>query len=878
MNPAPHHESQSLAALLVARAIARGDAIAVDDGKSQLSYATLLARARALASMLAPQEGPVGILLPMQADYIVAIVAALLAGKTYVPMDDGFPESRNQRIVSHSGMSAVIVDDSTAATMQALDPAIERIPVATASGLADTPAGASAADDAPFDRIITIFYTSGSTGEPKGVCHSQSGLLYDVQYFAESHGLSEDDVHSLLFSPSVSISNRDIFATLLVGAKLSIVDLKRLGIAGALQAMHAYGITVLHCVPSAFRALFNSDDADAKAVADRIRIVRLNGDRVLQRDVEVYRRAFPRGSRLSLDLASTETRPYAAWMVDHDTPLPRPLVPVGYLRPDLHVVLLTDDGAPAAVGEVGEITVASHGLSAGYWRDEALTREKFTPSVRHPGMTEYRTGDFGRLLPDGLLEFVGRRDRQIKVRGNTLHLGEIEAAIGACPGVGDVAVVGRDDGVEIRLVAYCTGSGGDAQATTIRAWCRQHLAPAKCPADVIVSASLPMLGPGKVDLVEVGRLDAERAARQASARPATRLATNALVDAVALAWTARLGRAAYADDKTFENAGGDSLQAMVLILELERRLGRSLPNGLIDLSTRPSDLAARIEALDQAAPDAGRHAGKPTIVLFPGIYGADFASVAFARRLADEFPVLLMDYRSASGELIGPADREYVFSDFDARMAAEGVPQRLWLMGYSFGSRVAAEAARRLLNRGVDVEFVGVIDGPTDPAIAARNERNAIRQVAKPPLAKRIAADGCVLGFASGRVAASVAHRLVTRGDFKRLRDFIAWLSRLGLEAAAAQATRVAIGRTRAKAFKNLPEAPLQMPVSLFVSTAPYSESRQNPDLGWADWCAKLEVFELDGDHHEIIDEARSGNILPILRDAEARLRPIQAA
>lgn len=864
----PDSVSLSLAGSLERQAMARGDAIAVDDGDTRLSFAELLARSRALAASLISLESPIGILLPMGTDYIVAIMAALLAGKTYVPMDDSFPEKRNLRILRHSGMTAIIVDDRTAGLVKALDPAVERIPIASAQ--AAPPMALPPLEDVA-DRIVTIFYTSGSTGEPKGVCHSEAGLLYDIRHFVDTYGLGASDVHSLLFSPSVSISNRDIFGALLAGARLAIVDLKKQGIGPTLDAMRAQGVTVFHSVPSAFRALFGSGHPDAGSAIATIRLVRLNGDRVLRRDVDLYRTMFPRGARLALDLASTETRPYAAWLVDHDTPLPRPLVPVGYLRPDLHVALIGEDGLPTIGDEIGEIIVASHGLSAGYWRDEALTREKFTPSTRHPGMTEYRTGDFGRLLPDGLLEFVGRRDRQIKVRGNTVHLGEIEAALGICPGVGDIAVIGRDQGGETRIIAWCTAIGGEEQAASIRAWCRKHVAPALCPAEVIVVDALPMLGPGKVDLVELARIDGARLRAEAE----TATLETAGEDGVAQAWRERLGADSLAADASFEEAGGDSLQAMMLVLDLERRLGRQLPNGLIDLKTRPSDLSARIAALGTQGPVAPAH--RPTIFFFSGAYGADFANGSFAEALAAAFDVVLLDYRAPGAELIGPIDREDVFSDIEARLA-KGVPPRLWMMGYSMGARIAVEAARRLIERGVAVEFVAALDGPSDSLIAERVAQRGTIAPPLPPLVRRIALAGGPFGFATARMITRLAHRMVTRGDFAGLRRLSAALSRWGFKAASNEVMRVSLSRTRVKAFKNILAGPLPLPLTLFASSASYSQSRRMPDLGWTAWCQGLDIVEIDGDHQEMLEGARAGRILDVLRIAEVQLRSKRAA
>ena len=239
----------------------------------------------------------------------------------------------------------------------------------------------------------------------------------------------------------------------------------------------------------------------------------------------------------------------------------------------------------------------------------------------------------------------------------------------------------------------------------------------------------------------------------------------------------------------------------MLLLALERRLRRSLPNALIDWTTRPSELTARVQALQASTPGDASDS-RPTIFFFTGVYGSEFALVAFARQLAARFNVVVLDYRNAAPDFIGPVDREQVFHELDEHLAAGGVPERLWVIGYSIGSRVAAEAARRLLERGIAVEFIGLIDGPSDSGIAARNQRRVTSGSIRPPLAKRISSHGGLFNFFTARVATRITHGLVARDDFARVRTLAATLSRVGLKEASKQATRVALIRTRSKAFK----------------------------------------------------------------------------
>jgi amino acid adenylation domain-containing protein len=843
--------------------LAQPEAVAIDDGETVITFGEMIAQASALAQSLSGFAEPIGILLPFSAQYIVAIVAMLLAGKIYVPMDSSFPEKRNVRIVNHSGMTAVVVNDATAAIAQTLDPSVRPIAIPPPA-----PGQATYVPDAfAADRILSIFYTSGSTGEPKGVCHSEAGLAYDVDYFIEMVGLGPGDSHSLLISPAMSSANRDIFGPLLTGTRLAVVDLKRLGLSAALDSLRRQNVTVLHAVPSVFRALFGGAEADA---AGNIRVLRMGGDRVTSRDIALYRKVFPRSCRFTLGIGTTETRPYAGWFVDHDTPLDRPLPPVGFPLPGQYLTLVDDTGAVVAPDEIGEIVVASPGLSPGYWRDAALTAERFVKSVRHPGLTEYRTGDFGRWLPDGMLEFIGRRDRQIKVRGNAVNLGGIEALIGAHPAIVEAAVIARATGAETALVAYCVYEIGPDQTALIRAWCSLHLPPAFRPAEIIRVDALPKLASDKVDLIALERMDGERVRSAAAATAAVQAGVN--TDIVGQAWSELLGASSYLRDLPFEVAGGNSLQGMKLLLAIEQRLDRHLPNDLLDATTRPSELATRLAALSDAAVTRSA-AGRPTLILFPGIFGADFTMARFARRLGEHFNVVLMDYRHAGTDLFGPVDCERTFAACESAFEAAGRPPRLWVMGHSFGCRIAVEAARRLLARGIPVELVAVIDGPTENAITVRNSQRAATGAFRPPLDARIAFTGGRAAFAIAHTARFIANKLVNRGMHAQIHTLAALLSRLGLKDASLDVQRVAIARARTRAFKNVLAAPLPMPLTVFVSTAPHSLSRHIPDMGWTDWSSGVRIVKLPGDHIEIVTEPASARIVDVLVETDRTLR-----
>ena len=401
---------------IVSHAITNGDGMAVYDGATKLTYQELISWAAALSAeieALPEPESPVGIFLPSSAAYMVATLALLTAGRTSVPMDNNHPEERNRKIIGRAGLGSVIVNSKTAPLMRQIAPTLRQVLVAPARPTIALPSALRAT--ASPDSIFTISFTSGSTDEPKGVCISEKGLSHRFYNSVQELALTADDRFPIVESLSAAVCTRHALNALLVGAQVGIIDLQRNGLSVTRRLLGEFRPTVYAMVSSTFRALFGPDDAEI--LARGVRWVRLAGDVVQHSDVDLYRRRFAETCRLVVALAATETGLFALWRIDHGTPLDWPTVPVGYPARDIELELIGEDGAAVRPGEIGEIFVTGAAVAVGYWRDEALTRARFSRSTKYPGMLRYRTGDLGRFLPNGLLEFIGRRDRQVKICG-----------------------------------------------------------------------------------------------------------------------------------------------------------------------------------------------------------------------------------------------------------------------------------------------------------------------------------------------------------------------------------------------------------------------------------------------------------------------------
>lgn len=847
----PADIATTLADIVAGHARNHGTAIAVQDALGALTYAELTRLAGSVGERVAPFVAPgrpIGILLAPSTDYVAAILGLLARGICYVPLDASFPAARNAEIASRADMSAVIVDETTATAIRDSAPDIPRVPMPTL----DRCAGVGFRVTATPDDLAAIFYTSGSTGRPKGVVQNQRAVLYEVLRHCWRAGLQRGEGVALIYSPSVSGATRDLYGSLAAGARLVIVDVRSQGLSRAASIFADANVAVLHIIPGLFRAMFSEPIG---AAADRLlrglRLVHLISDRVQQSDVELFRRSFPAECRLCIDLATTETYSYASWYPDHDKVIARLLVPVGYPRTDAPVRLIDEEGAEVTPGELGEIVVSSRSLSLGYWRDPAMTAERFRQSASLRGAREFHTGDMGRLLPDGLLEFVGRKDRQTKIRGNTVHLAEIEAALAACPGVAEAAALVRVVSDPTVVAYYVAESGTSTDPAAIARCCAERLPAHMRPSELIARDSLPRLPSGKPDLVELGREDEQRVRATVTAEQPERgrFPFSGIGQVVRESWERILGPGTFDADATFEAVGGDSLKGLNLVVELERRLDRLVDWNVLDFHTTPAMLTARLlETIPEPA-SCG-----PILVLCPGIFGGDVVIAEFARRASRYFTPMIADYRWGGDWFNGDFDRERLFDRIVYAVVERIGPDRspgVWLLGNSFGGKIAVETGRRLMARGIAVDFIGVLDSvPGDP-IAAQERGGAVAQTPRSPAMHLLGAGMRKLG---AWLANGDRHRLASR-----LLSFIRLLGRSGFEASL---RREITRHARVATFRDVPDARLAGRLSLFLSNETRFDPAIYPYLGWDRFFDDIDVIAMDVPHSQFMNPANADSTI----------------
>ncbi|MEV5820363.1 amino acid adenylation domain-containing protein [Micromonospora haikouensis] len=587
-----------------------------------VSYAALAVSAGGHAALLAAAGvGPgdrVALLTPHGAPTVAAILGTLAAGAAYVPLDPGFPADRLRHMLAAARVRAVLTapehrdlaDRLAANHREPADlPEAERQPGTGSRGPADLPGTAvpasvvlttDAVTPAPLrpvpvdpDALAYVLFTSGSTGLPKAVGQTHRNLAHVVDNQIATLGIGPDDRLSLLASFSFDAAIPDLYPALLTGAAVVPVDLRRHGLAHAVDQLGKHRVTVYHSTPTVYRFLL---DALGDRRLDSVRAVLLGGEQATHADAARGRDRFAPGCVLVNGYGATEmtfAARYALPLADADPAATGPL-PIGAALPGYHVDLAGDRAEThdrADTNATGEIVVRGRHVAPGYLdrADDRFSRDA-------DGVWSYRTGDLGARLPGGDLVCLGRLDRQVKVRGFRVELTEIEAVLAAEPGVGAVRAIARGG----ELLAYARPAGPGLDPAALRAALARRLPDYALPRAVVVVDEFPLTVTGKIDerALPDPVAEATTGSEVAGQEPAT--ATERAVHDI---WCAVLGRETIARTAGFFDVGGQSLLLGVVQQRLAARFGVRLP--LLRLFENPT-IEAQARLVD--APAAPGHA------------------------------------------------------------------------------------------------------------------------------------------------------------------------------------------------------------------------------------------------------------------------------
>jgi amino acid adenylation domain-containing protein len=560
---------QSIPARFAQQVARHPDRVAVKTGQRASTYHELNRAsnrvARAILASLGHGAEPVGLLFANGIGAITALLGTLKAGRFYVPLDPAFPRSRLAAILEDSGARLLVTDVSNHHwASHLLGRRVGLLDVGMLGpGVSDEDASAMVS---PAD-LACLIYTSGSTGRPKGVMQTHRSLLHWAMVHTNDLRVTPDDRLTFLHSWSVGSSLFHLWTSLLNGAALLPFDV-RVGAGDYLARwLRQERVTLYHSIPAVFRAMAAALTGHER-FPDLCRII-LSGAPMTPDDVELYKRHFASGSILLHMMGAAEVGWVRRYFIDETTKTGSDPVPVGYAITNSEVMLLDESATEGDGATIGEIAVKSRYLASGYWRQAEQTAAKFARAPEGGDLRIYRTGDIGRMEPDGCLFHVGRKDFQVKVRGHRVETGEVERALLEHPGVKEVAAVGRTVAGDTQLVAYFVPAPGhNLNVTELRCHLKDKLPDYMIPAAYVALAALPCTPNGKLDYAALPVLDGVRPELAGAYKaPETELER-----AITLAWEEVLGLGKIGMHDNFFDLGGNSL----LLAQLHRRLQAEL--------------------------------------------------------------------------------------------------------------------------------------------------------------------------------------------------------------------------------------------------------------------------------------------------------------
>ena len=568
-NTAADYPIMYVAEMFAAQVERRPEALAVEDERQRWSYKELERRSNQLAHYLRGLgiglESRVGLLLPRSCEFMEAALAVIKAGGVYVPLDPQHPGERIGFMLDDAGASVVLTEEGlakavggSAAKVVLLDRDEPEIEAAAAEPLQV---------EVSRDNLAYIIYTSGSTGQPKGAGISHGALMNLVVWHQETYGVRYQDRASQVAGPSFDASVWETWSYLTAGASLHIAPKSVVAVPGLMVKWLVEKEISMAFLPTPLAEAILKEEWPEKS---RLRYLLTGGDRL--------HGSGSRSKRFELvnHYGPTENTVVAtSGKVESEETGRRPTI--GRAIANTEVYVLDESLQPVPVGVAGELYLSGAGLARGYWQRPSLTAEKFMPNPfsKKPGERLYRTGDLGRYLGNGELEFLERRDSQVKLRGYRIELGEIEARLREHEEVREGVVELRQGGnEEVRLVAYVVlrEGGGEESIEKVRSHLREHLPEYMVPGAFARLEQLPRTPNGKIDRRALPELDDRAVVERGFVPP-----RNQEEEIVARIWAEMLGVSRVGVTDNFFDLGGHSLVATRIVARVSSALQVEIP-------------------------------------------------------------------------------------------------------------------------------------------------------------------------------------------------------------------------------------------------------------------------------------------------------------
>jgi aspartate racemase len=693
------------------------DAVAVIFRNQELTYQELNRRANQVAHYLrrlgVEPDTLVGICVERSLEMVVGLLGILKAGGAYVPLDPQYPKQRLAFFLDDAQVSVLLTQQRLVtdlpehgARVVCLDVDAETIWTQSAE---NPVSGVTAAN------LAYVIYTSGSTGKPKGVMISHHGLCNRLLWGHEAYGLTDSDRCLQVLSLSFDFATWEIFTALVAGAQLIMAkpgghqDSNYL-----VKLIRGSAITLVGFVPSMLKAILEESEIES---CNSLKRVVCGGEEI---PVELQERLF--GTLQNVELQNTYGPTEASidvtcWVCrpENGSGSNRERVPMGRPIANAQIYILDSHLQPVPVGVQGELHIGGVGLARGYLNLRDVTAEKFIPNPfsNEPGARLYKTGDLARYLPDGNIEFLGRLDHQVKVRGFRIEPGEIEAVLRQHDGVREAIVLARKKASGDKLlVAYVVPVKENACTSgEFQTFLKQKLPAYMVPPAFVFLNSLPLTPTGKVDyhaLPDPRGQDVRAHQQYVAPRDETERV-------LCRVWCEVLGIDRVGLDDDFFAIGGHSLLAAKLFARLDEEFGRSLPLGILFSSPTVRALAEHYRVSNKTGKAstlvALSSAGSlPPVYAVPGVYGNVVAFADLSRELGSEQPFYGMQSVGLDGAQAPLESIEEMANRYIGDLQTIQSHGPYALLGACFGATVAYEMARRLLERGEEVAFLGLLD------------------------------------------------------------------------------------------------------------------------------------------------------------------------
>ncbi|WP_374747578.1 enterobactin non-ribosomal peptide synthetase EntF [Klebsiella quasipneumoniae subsp. similipneumoniae] len=835
----------TLSALVADQARKTPDAPALADANWQFSYREMRQQVVALAQLLR-QRGvkpgdSVAVALPRSVFLTLALHGIVEAGAAWLPLDTGYPDDRLRMMLEDARPSLLIASEDQLARFSDI-PGLESLcyqqPLAVA-------------DDAPLalskpDHTAYIIFTSGSTGRPKGVMVGQTAIVNRLLWMQDRYPLSADDVVAQKTPCSFDVSVWEFWWPFIAGARLVMAEPEAHRDPQAMQQFFAhYGVTTTHFVPSMLAAFVASLDADSVAACRTLRRVFCSGEALPTELCREWERLT--GAPLHNLYGPTEAAVDVSWYPACGPELAAVTgssVPIGWPVWNTGLRILDAAMRPVPPGVAGDLYLTGIQLAQGYLGRPDLTASRFIADPFAPGERMYRTGDVARWLANGAVEYLGRSDDQLKIRGQRIELGEIDRAMSALPDVAQAvshacvfnqaAATGGD---ARQLVGYLVSDSGlPLDTAALKARLAEQLPPHMVPVVLMQLAELPLSANGKLDrkALPLPTLGGERSGRP----PEPGMET-----LVAAAFSQLLGCEVNDIDADFFALGGHSLLAMRLAAQLSRQLARQVTPGQVMVASTVGKLSALLAAdlSDEQAQRLGldtllplRESDGPTLFCFHPASGFAWQFSVLARYLSPRWSITGIQSPRPQGPMASAASLDEVCEHHLQTLLAQQPHGPYYLFGYSLGGTLAQGIAARLRQRGEAVAFLGLLDTwPPETQNWAEKEANGLDpEVLAEIDREREAFLAAQQGQASGELFSAI------EGNY-------------------ADAVRLLTTAHSAK---------FDGKATLFVAEKTRQEG-MDPQVVWGPWVGELEVFSQNCAHVDIISPQAFEAIGPVVRE-----------